>query len=171
MYFGAPQLGCTPTLLYFSFRSFRKHQRTRERSERARTSAERQKEKESFFPHPYPVELAVNKSLAVCILSPALEGLWSLWTGYSPVCFSNWKHFTNTNTLYHLLIHVLKTLSMFLGYLWNSKSICSVAIFVNACFYSTINTLFLAYSFMTLQMRRKLGQVSSCKDLYHPDLQ
>ena len=73
MYFGAPQLGCTPTLLYFSFGSFRK--RTRERSERARTSAERQKEKESFFPHPYPVALAVNKSLAVYILSPALEGL------------------------------------------------------------------------------------------------
>ena len=29
-----------------------------------------------FFPHYYPLALAVNKSPAVYILSPALEGLW-----------------------------------------------------------------------------------------------
>ena len=34
---------CTQTLFYFSFRSFRKHRRACERSERARTSAEREK--------------------------------------------------------------------------------------------------------------------------------
>ena len=45
MYFGAPQLACTPMLFYFSFPSFLKHQRTRERSERARTTAEGEKEK------------------------------------------------------------------------------------------------------------------------------
>ena len=46
-----------------------------ERSERARTSAEREKEKFFFLQH-YPLALAVNKSPAVYILSPALDGLW-----------------------------------------------------------------------------------------------
>ena len=37
-------IACTQTMFYFSFRSFRKHRRARERSERTRTSAEREKE-------------------------------------------------------------------------------------------------------------------------------
>ena len=52
-------LACTQTLFYFSFRSFRKHQRARERSER----------------HPYPLAPAVNKSPEFYFLSRALHGL------------------------------------------------------------------------------------------------
>ena len=47
-----------------------------ERSECARTSVEREKENIFFFPHPYPLALAVNKSPAVYISSPSLDGLW-----------------------------------------------------------------------------------------------
>ena len=50
-------IACTQTF-YFSFRSFR-----------ARVSI-------FFFPHHYPLALAVNKSSAVYILSRALDGLW-----------------------------------------------------------------------------------------------
>ena len=53
-------LACTQTLFYFSFRSFQKQRRTREPSQRARN---------------HPLALAVNKSPAVYILSPALDGL------------------------------------------------------------------------------------------------
>ena len=52
---------CTQTLFYFSFRFFSKT------SVCARAS---------FFPHPYPFALAVNKSPAVYILSRALDWLW-----------------------------------------------------------------------------------------------
>ena len=45
-------LACTPTLFHFSFRSFRKHRRARERSDCARTSAKREIEKFSFSPTP-----------------------------------------------------------------------------------------------------------------------
>ena len=45
-------LACTQTLFHFSFRSFRKHRRARERSDCARTSAEREIEKFSFLPTP-----------------------------------------------------------------------------------------------------------------------
>ena len=38
-------LACTQTLYYFSYRSFQKHRGAREQSERARTSAEHEKEK------------------------------------------------------------------------------------------------------------------------------
>ena len=46
------RLPVTHTLLYFSYRSFRKHRRA------------------SSSPHHYPLALAVNKSPAVYILSP-----------------------------------------------------------------------------------------------------
>ena len=39
------KLACKQTLFYFSFRSFQKHWGARERRERARSSAEREKEK------------------------------------------------------------------------------------------------------------------------------
>ena len=48
-------LACTQTLFYFSFRSFRKHRRARERSDCARTSAEREIENFSFSPTPTPL--------------------------------------------------------------------------------------------------------------------
>ena len=64
--FDQTHVACKQTLFYFSFRSVQKHRRARERSERARTSAEREKEN---------LALAVNKSLAVYILSRALDGL------------------------------------------------------------------------------------------------
>ena len=65
--FDQTHVACKQTLFYFSFRSVQKHRRARERSERARTSAEREKEN---------LALAVNKSPAVYILSRALDGLW-----------------------------------------------------------------------------------------------
>ena len=43
----------------------------------ANSQAKRAREKENFFfPHHYPLVLAVNKTPAVYILSPALDGLW-----------------------------------------------------------------------------------------------
>ena len=74
-------LACKQTLFYFSFHSFQKHRQAREQIERERTSAEREKEKSStsififFSPHHYPLVLAVNKTIAGYILSPALDGL------------------------------------------------------------------------------------------------
>ena len=67
------------TLFYFSFRSFRKHRRAREGSERARNAWKKNKELFSifFFPHSYPFALAVNKSPVVYTLSSAaLDGIW-----------------------------------------------------------------------------------------------
>ena len=58
-------VACAQTLFYFSFRSFRKHRRARERSESA----------SFFFPLHYPLALMVYKSPVVYILSPALNGL------------------------------------------------------------------------------------------------
>ena len=55
---------CTQTLLHFSFRSFGKHGRSRERGEHANETSE------------HPFALAVNKFPAVYFLSRALEGLW-----------------------------------------------------------------------------------------------
>ena len=54
--FDQTHVACKQTLFYFSFRSVQKHRRACERSERARTSAEREKEN---------LALAVNKSPAV----------------------------------------------------------------------------------------------------------
>ena len=56
----------TDLVLFFFFRSSQKHRRASAR-ERARSARKR---------HDYPFALAVNKSPAVYILSPALDGLW-----------------------------------------------------------------------------------------------
>ena len=61
--FDQTHIACKQTLFYFSFRSVQKHRRARER---ARTTAEREKEN---------LALAVNKSPAVYILPRALDGL------------------------------------------------------------------------------------------------
>ena len=58
------KLACTQTLLHFSFRSFGKHGRSRERGEHASEASE------------HLFALAVNKFTAVYFLSCALEGLW-----------------------------------------------------------------------------------------------
>ena len=50
-------VACTQTMFYFSFLSFGKHRRSRAQGE-----------------HPYPFELAVNKSPSVYFLSRALDG-------------------------------------------------------------------------------------------------
>ena len=70
-----PVLACKQTLFYFSFRSFQKHWRVKWARENERRAQER-KIKIFFFPHPYPLVLAVNKSPAVYSLSPALDGVW-----------------------------------------------------------------------------------------------
>ena len=80
------RLACTQTLFYFSFRSFQRHLRACERSERARkknkerlkTSLEEMRFIKFLLPPPLPpcAQLAVHKSPAVYILSPALDGLW-----------------------------------------------------------------------------------------------
>ena len=57
------KLACTQTLLHFSFRSFGKHGRSRERGEHASEASE------------HLFALAVNKFPAVYFLSCALEGL------------------------------------------------------------------------------------------------
>ena len=63
-------IACAQTLFYFSFRSFGKHRRARERGARER------KINIFFFPHLCPPCAGVNKSPAVYILSRALNGLW-----------------------------------------------------------------------------------------------
>ena len=66
-------LACKQTLFYFSFRSFQKHWRVKW----ARKNERRERKiKIFFFPHLYPLVLAVNKSPAVYSLSAALDGLW-----------------------------------------------------------------------------------------------
>ena len=70
-------LACKQKLFYFSFRSFQKHRRARERIERARTNAQRAKENVYFLlSPPLPPCAGGNKSPAVYILSPFLDGLW-----------------------------------------------------------------------------------------------
>ena len=66
-------LACTQTLLHFSFRSFGKHGRSRERGEHASETSK------------HPFALAVNKFPAVYFLSRALEEkIEDLW-GYEEV--------------------------------------------------------------------------------------
>ena len=62
-------LAYTQTLFYFSFRSFRRHRRALENERGAREASI------FFFPHHYPLALAVNTSPVVYFLSPALDGL------------------------------------------------------------------------------------------------
>ena len=64
------ELACTKALCYFSFRSFRKtsvSSRAKRALENERGARER---------NLYTIALAVNKSPAVYILSPGLDGLW-----------------------------------------------------------------------------------------------
>ena len=64
------ELACTKALCYFSFRSFRKtsvSSRAKRALENERGARER---------NLYTIALAVNKSPAVYIISPGLDGLW-----------------------------------------------------------------------------------------------
>ena len=69
------RLAWTQTLCHFSFRYLRKYRRAKRARENERGVRERKKNI-LFFPHHYPLALAVNKSSVVYILSPALDGLW-----------------------------------------------------------------------------------------------
>ena len=69
-----PVVACKQTF-YFSFRSFQKHRQVKWACKNEHRAQER-KIKIFFFPHPYPLVLAVNKSPAVYSLSPTLDGVW-----------------------------------------------------------------------------------------------
>ena len=89
---------CIQTLFYLSFRSFRKHRQ-------ARSARKKNRERPSvfFFPHPYPLLLAVNKSpeiyifnsLCIATLLPSVKVgdrapspsfYWGLGGGVGGVC-------------------------------------------------------------------------------------